>query len=93
MVDAAAAASEMRKIPICLPLAKSNVSICHPPQDRTMVFIKINILCTQQCRLFIFIYLFIYIFFFSVSKATCHYSLFVLAHPLLAPQGGMVTVT
>lgn len=54
MVDATAA-SEMRKVPICLPLAKSNVSICHPPQDRTMVFIKINILCTQQYHLFIFI--------------------------------------
>lgn len=54
MVDATAA-SEMRKVPICLPLAESNVSICHPPQDRTMVFIKINILCTQQYHLFIFI--------------------------------------
>lgn len=45
MVDAAAASSsEMRKVPICLTLAESNVSICHSPQDRTLVFIKINIL-------------------------------------------------
>lgn len=40
MVDATAAFSEMRKVPICLTLAESNVSICHSPQDRTLVFIK-----------------------------------------------------
>lgn len=58
MVDAAAASSEMRKAPICLTLAGSNVSICHSPQDRTLVFIKINILCHSE-DLFFYLYLFI----------------------------------
>lgn len=43
---------EMGKDPICLMLAESNVSICHPPQDWTLVFIKINILCTQPSIFF-----------------------------------------
>lgn len=63
MVDAAAASSEMWKAPICLTLAESNVSICHSPRDRTLVFIKINILCHSKDLFFspsLFIYLSIY---------------------------------
>lgn len=52
---------EMRKDPICLTPAQSNVSICHPPQHRTSVFIKVNILSTLLSMFLLFL---LFLFFF-----------------------------